>query len=219
MYTYITVQHNISNQSHIHIFECTKHCFWVIHLLPSYVLRLFIVCTELESKTAVSLIAYLPTHPLTTPPSHTHLEEESVLLDARYVEVIAVSTHTNHQKVIGHLVHPAGVQTAGALHYLPLHVQATGVGEMEMMLVSEAGVSDGLDDAAELQRAHGGAGQQGSEEEVVPGADHDHVKQHLIGLPEDAVAAPPRAQDHQPPPLAFSFRAACGEVLAVVAAI
>lgn len=105
----------------------------------------------------------------------THLEEESVFLDPRHIKVVRDGTHSNDQPVIRYVVDPAGVQDTHTLHPLGLCVQSNRVGEVEVVLVTEAGVPHGLDDAAELQCAHGGAGQERREEEVVARADDNHV--------------------------------------------
>lgn len=125
-----------------------------------------------------------------------------MLLDAGHVEVIRDSTHPNHQLVIRHLVLHTGVQHTHTSHHLPVHVQPHGMREVEVMLVPEARVPDGLYDATELQGAHRGAGQQRGEEEVVPGADDDDIEQlsealTTLEVPQDTVAAPARAQDDQ----------------------
>ena len=60
-----------------------------------------------------------------------------------------------------------------------------------------------LDDTSKLQCSYGCAGQERGEQEMVARADDYRVKQLLVHLLENAVAAPARAQYHQllPSPL------------------
>ena len=66
------------------------------------------------------------------------------------------------------------------------------------MLVPEPCVPYWLNDATKLQSPHGGTGQQGREQEVVPRADDDHIKELLVYVTQYTVAPPSRAQNHQP---------------------
>ena len=63
--------------------------------------------------------------------------------DTRNVEVIAVCANTNHQPIVGDLILTARVQTAGALDHTSFHVKATGIGQVEMVLVSKTSIPAG----------------------------------------------------------------------------
>lgn len=52
----------------------------------------------------------------------TDLEEESMFQHTGDIEMIAVSSNTNHQSIIWHLILVTGVQTASALHHTSLYV-------------------------------------------------------------------------------------------------
>ena len=69
--------------------------------------------------------------------SYTYLEKEGIFQDSWYVEVIAISTHTDHKSIVRHLVMVGGVKTAGTVDHTSLSVEIAGIGEVEMMLVPE----------------------------------------------------------------------------------
>ena len=66
------------------------------------------------------------------------------------------------------------------------------------MVVPEASVADGLNDAAKFQSPHSGAGKEGGEQEVVSRAHHDHLIPALVDILQQTVARPPCAQNHHP---------------------
>ena len=77
-----------------------------------------------------------------------------------------------------------------------------------MVLVPKPRVPYGLNNAAKFECAHRRTGQKGSEQEMVPGADHDHVEEFLVDVSQDAVAPPTRPQhDQLLPHVSFSIPA------------
>jgi len=80
----------------------------------------------------------------------THPEEVSMLLDARNSKVVGNGADANDQFVVGNLVLHIGRQSTSAVQHFVLHVQPHCTGQVKVMLISESGVSDGLDDAPEL---------------------------------------------------------------------
>ena len=111
-------------------------------------------------------------------------------------EVVGDGPHSDHQQVVGHQVGAGRTELTQTVDHLTVEIDPRRHRQVKVVLVGEPNVAYRLDDAAELEGADRRACQEGREQEVVAGADHDDVIELPVDVSEQAVAAPAGAEYH-----------------------
>ncbi len=119
-------------------------------------------------------------------------QEQTVLMDSRHTERVVARTYSDDEMVV------AQVEAIPVAHGLALDVPRLGFdGLAGRLIIGELPHrANRLDDAAELHRAHGRAGQQRREQEVVARADHGDVEVFAIEPSHHLHGPEAGAQDH-----------------------